>query len=137
MVLAAHGKSAIFLCAHHPCLGLASCCPHSDRGAHSAMMDRPDYIRPAGISLLDYLAQRGWRPVRDNGREEVAGLCPLHKDSRPSFYVNRRKQVFYCHGCGRGGGLRKLIGLLEAPPSMPWDRAQLLETVYEFYASRR
>lgn len=90
----------------------------------------------AKISLLEFLEQRGWRPVRDNGREEVAGLCPLHKDSRPSFYVNRRKQVFYCHGCGRGGGLRKLIGLLDAPPSMPRDRAQLLETVYEFYANR-
>ena len=73
------------------------------------MMDRPDYIHSAGISLLDYLAQQGWRPVRDNGRDEVAGLCPLHRDSRPSFYVNRRKQVFDCHGCGRGGGLARLI----------------------------
>ncbi len=95
----------------------------------------------AKISLLEFLEQRGWRPVRDNGREEVAGLCPLHQDSRPSFYVNRRKQVFYCHGCGRGGGLRKLIGLLrpslrDAPPSVPRNRAQLLETVYEFYANR-
>ena len=27
----------------------------------------------AKISLLEFLEQRGWRPVRDNGREEVAG----------------------------------------------------------------
>jgi hypothetical protein len=27
--------------------------------------------------------------------------------------VNRRKQVFYCHGCGCGGGLARLIYLLD------------------------
>jgi DNA primase len=32
--------------------------------------------------------------------------------TRPSFYVNRRKQVFYCHGCGRGGDLIRLVQLL-------------------------
>ena len=100
------------------------------------MIDIADNVFQAKISLLEFLRQRGWRPVRDDGREEVAGLCPLHKDSRPSFYVNRRKQVFYCHGCGLGGGLRKLIALLGAPPSMPRDRAQLLETVYGFYRDR-
>jgi len=37
------------------------------------------------ISLLDYLAQYGWKIVRDSGREEVAGFCPLNRESRPSF----------------------------------------------------
>jgi DNA primase len=64
------------------------------------------------ISLLEYLQQHGWKPVRDNGSDEVAGLCPLHRETHPSFYVNRRKQVFYCHGCGRGGGLARLVRLL-------------------------
>jgi DNA primase len=100
------------------------------------MIDIADSVSPGKISLLDFLEQRGWRPVRDDGREEVAGLCPLHKDTHPSFYVNRRKQVFYCHGCGQGGGLRTLIGLLDAPPSLPRDRAQLLEAAYGFYADR-
>jgi DNA primase len=88
------------------------------------------------ISLLEYLEQRGWKIVRDNGREEVAGLCPLHRESRPSFYVNRRKQVFYCHGCGRGGGLTRLIRWLEAAPQptvgLP-AAEQLLERTYGFY----
>jgi len=87
------------------------------------------------ISLLDYLEQHGWKKVRDHGREEVAGLCPLHRESRPSFYVNRRKQVFYCHGCGRGGGLARLIRWLEgepaATPDLPPD--DLLERTYCFY----
>jgi DNA primase len=88
------------------------------------------------ISLLDYLQQRGWTMVRDSGREEVAGLCPLHRESRPSFYVNRRKQVFYCHGCGRGGGLARLIRLLDGLPQPAGDlpaTEPLLEPTYRFY----
>ena len=92
----------------------------------------PDTLRRP-ISLLDYLQQHGWKIVRDSGREEVSGLCPLHRESQPSFYVNRRKQVFYCHGCGRGGGLSRLIGWLEAVPqprfSLPAEE-QLLERTY-------
>lgn len=88
------------------------------------------------ISLLDYLQGHGWKILRDNGREEVAGLCPLHRDSRPSFYVNRRKQVFYCHGCGRGGGLARLMHWLEAAvESTPGPAAEdeMLEQTYCFY----
>jgi DNA primase len=87
------------------------------------------------ISLLEYLQQHGWKPTRDNGRDEVAGLCPLHRDSRPSFYVNRRKQVFYCHGCGRGGGLARLIRWLGAstvPVAGP-SSERLMEETYDFY----
>jgi len=39
------------------------------------------------------------------------GLCPLHRETRPSFYVNARKNLFYCHGCGRGGDLIRFIEL--------------------------
>ncbi|MEK7755202.1 MAG: CHC2 zinc finger domain-containing protein [Acidobacteriota bacterium] len=86
------------------------------------------------ISLLDYLQQHGWKIVRDSGREEVAGLCPLHRDTRPSFYVNRRKQVFYCHGCGRGGGPARLVRWLDESPAPADARAeQLMERTYAFY----
>ncbi len=81
----------------------------------------------AKISLLDFLQQHGWKPLRDRGGDEIAGLCPLHRDPRPSFYVNRRKQLFYCHGCGCGGGLARLMRLLgvtavplPATPSRRW-----------------
>jgi len=40
------------------------------------------------------------------------GLCPLHLETRPSFYVNARKNLFYCHGCGRGGDLIRFVELL-------------------------
>ena len=99
------------------------------------MMDHSHDTRPAGISLLDYLGQHGWRPVRDNGRDEVAGLCPFHQDSRPSFYVNRRKQVFYCHGCGRGGGLARLVRWFggSTQPGVDLSPEQLMDDTYGFY----
>jgi CHC2 zinc finger len=30
---------------------------------------------------------------------EFVGLCPLHEEAHPSFYVNTHKNLFYCHGC--------------------------------------
>jgi DNA primase len=99
------------------------------------MTDRDSQATDQQTSLLDYLQQHGWKKIRDHGREEVAGLCPLHRDSRLSFYVNRRKQVFYCHGCGRGGGLARLIRWLEVEPAAVPDvrRDELLERTYCFY----
>jgi len=60
--------------------------------------------------LLDYLRQHSWIgwPA---GRGEYVGLCPLHEETRPSFYVNTRKDVFYCHGCGEGGDLLRFLQL--------------------------
>ena len=62
------------------------------------------------LPLLEYLRQHNWKgsPV---GRAEFVGLCPLHEETRPSFYVNTRKDVFYCHGCGQGGDLIRFIQL--------------------------
>ncbi len=60
--------------------------------------------------LLDYLRQHNWEG-RPAGRFEYVGLCPLHRESQPSFYVNARKNVFYCHGCGQGGDLIRFVQL--------------------------
>ena len=62
------------------------------------------------IPLLDYLRQHHWT-AHAAGQEEFVGLCPLHHDHRPSFYVNARKNLFYCHGCGRGGDLIRFVEL--------------------------
>jgi len=35
----------------------------------------------------------------------------LHLETRPSFYVNVRKNLFYCHGCGQGGDLIRFVEL--------------------------
>jgi len=65
------------------------------------------------IPLLDYLRQRHWTPARILAGEEFVGLCPLHRETRPSFYVNARKSLFYCHGCGRGGDLIRFVEFAE------------------------
>ena len=62
------------------------------------------------MPLIEYLRQHNWKgsPV---GRSEFVGLCPLHEETQPSFYVNTRKNVFYCHGCGQGGDLIRFVQL--------------------------
>jgi hypothetical protein len=50
--------------------------------------------------------------LRRAGREWV-GRCPLpdHEDRSPSFTVNPEKNVFFCHGCLRGGDVVELTRL--------------------------
>jgi DNA primase len=57
------------------------------------------------VSTID-LAERLCGPdnMRRVGKERV-GRCPLpdHEDKTPSFTVNAEKNLWFCHGCVRGG----------------------------------
>src|SRR5215208_1423551 len=57
------------------------------------------------VSTID-LAERLCGPggLRKAGKEQV-GRCPLpdHEDKTPSFTVNAEKNLWFCHGCVRGG----------------------------------
>jgi len=107
------------------------------------MTDELEYLKQR-IPLLDYLQQRNWTARRVGAHLEFVGLCPLHPDTRPSFYVNASKNLFYCHGCGRGGDLIRFIGLsqgLSFRQSVAYLQQQIppaadsewLETVASFY----
>jgi DNA primase len=61
--------------------------------------------------LLAYLLKRNWVARQTGPHQEFVGLCPLHAESEPSFYVNADKNVFYCHGCGRGGDVIRFVQL--------------------------
>jgi integrase len=63
------------------------------------------------VPLLEYLRRHHWSGHRVGAGPEFAGLCPLHEDTHPSFYVNAQKNLFYCHGCGCGGDLIRFVEL--------------------------
>lgn len=78
------------------------------------------YTRPIGaakeavpvIELADRLC--GPCGLRRVGREWSA-RCPIpdHEDHTPSFTVNPEKNVWFCHGCVRGGDVVELYRLAE------------------------
>ena len=97
------------------------------------------------LPLLDYLRQQNWIGRSSGHSSEFVGLCPLHTETQPSFYVNARKNLFYCHGCGQGGDLLRFVQLsrhLSFPQSLaylqqqsaaPADPAAVLEQAVTFY----
>ena len=44
------------------------------------------------------------------------GLCPFHGEKTPSFSVHTDKQIFYCFGCHKGGGVVSFIMEIENLP---------------------
>ena len=96
------------------------------------------------LPLIEYLRQHNWTG-HPASRSEFVGLCPLHEETQPSFYVNTRKDVFYCHGCGQGGDLIRFIQLsrhlsfrqslacLDTQATLVDDSSAVLEKAADFY----
>jgi DNA primase len=51
--------------------------------------------------LLEYLRRHGWMGRQaTTARPEFVGLCPLHRETRPSFYVNAAKNLSIATAAG-------------------------------------
>lgn len=94
------------------------------------------------LPLLEYLLRHHWAGHPVGPGAEFVGLCPLHEETHPSFYVNAQKNLFYCHGCGHGGDLIRFVELsqhLSFRESLSYLReqlapsTQLLEHAADFY----
>ncbi len=56
------------------------------------------------------------------------GLCPFHKETKPSFYVSPEMQIFKCFGCNLGGDVLKFLMQIEN-----LNFAQVLEKIKDDY----
>jgi len=62
---------------------------------------------------VDFVALAGqFTRLRRTGHQFL-GLCPLHKERHPSFYIHPEKKVFHCFGCGAGGDVFDFIMRVE------------------------
>jgi len=73
---------------------------------------RVDVERIRAVADLAAIVGRYGVPLRRSGAQ-LSGLCPFHKERKPSFYVHPAKQVFKCHGCGAGGDAFTFVQQIE------------------------
>lgn len=62
------------------------------------------------IDLVDYLFSKGFSPAKIKG-ENYWYLSPLRSERTASFKVNKRENVWYDHGIGKGGKLVDFVCL--------------------------
>jgi DNA primase catalytic core len=63
------------------------------------------------VNLADLIRSKGVT-LKKVGRTFV-GLCPFHKDRKPSFTVDPAKSLWHCFGCNRGGDVFTFLQELE------------------------
>jgi len=68
-------------------------------------------------SIVAYLEEKGYQPVKILTGGRMAYLCPFpdHKETKPSFYVwtNSEFENFHCFGCQRHHSIIDLVAGLE------------------------
>ncbi len=56
------------------------------------------------LDIVEYLEKSGHSPDKIRGNDYWY-LSPLRNEKEPSFKVNRKLNVWYDHGIGKGGNL--------------------------------
>ena len=69
------------------------------------------------------------------------GCCPFHNEKTPSFSVNPDRNMFYCFGCGKGGGVIQFYMDIE---NVPFTEAveqlakkNAIEVIYDGVSSKK
>jgi len=71
----------------------------------------PQKIQEASSIPILNIASQEVKCLRKVSKNYV-GLCPLHQEKHPSFYLYPETNSFYCFGCNKGGDVIKLVELL-------------------------
>lgn len=56
------------------------------------------------VNLAELCRARGIE-LKPQGKKDLVGLCPFHKDTKPSFVVSPGKNLFHCMGCDAAGSV--------------------------------
>jgi DNA primase len=83
------------------------------RRYRGASYTRPIDAAKESVQVIDLADRLGGPGSLRRVGKEWAGRCllPDHEDRSPSFTVNPEKNVFFCHGCLRGGDVVELARL--------------------------
>ena len=81
----------------------------------------------AHINLADTAGR--YTTLHPAGQRRLKGLCPLHKESKPSFFVFTDTQRWHCFGCNKRGDVLDLVQAIEG-----WDFPTALQELAEEYA---
>jgi CHC2 zinc finger len=83
--------------------------PERRRVSHRRIID----FAKAEVSVIDLMEKQASGKLRKSGVELVTNcVLPDHEDRTPSFTVNPEKNVWWCHGCLRGGDVIELARFL-------------------------
>ena len=64
------------------------------------------------INAEEFLTKLKIKGIHDGG-EEISFCCPFHSDSTPSARMNKKKLVFFCHGCKKSGNIVQFLAEIE------------------------
>src|SRR3954462_15844325 len=68
--------------------------------------DSKERVRDA-VDMVDLVGTR--TELRRAGANRYEGLCPFHDERTPSFGIDPTQKLFYCFGCGEGGGAFRFV----------------------------
>jgi len=72
-----------------------------------ALAVKKEAVGTGTVGIIDLIENLGVK-LKKVGKEYV-GLCPFHDDHSPSLSVNRKRGLWHCFGCGRGGDSQRFF----------------------------